>query len=660
MKRKHFIKAFLCLSIIGILAGVASSKGVSAADSKDHGLSFANENVFYRAEEKYDTDVITFEADIYFPEGFSGTGGTMMGSYGSEAGFNYEINSAGNPVLYARISPVTTYTFNNVNVYEHNGEQVHVTIVKDHANKKAHCYINGELKQTVSYTHAAHISVAETVIGTDQQFNAHRPCFKGSIRSIRLYSDVRTATEVAADYNGNTSTDNLLASYSFTSTTNAEIVKDSGSRGYDLQRIEVLVDEAPVIDDYDYSFSVVGDPQVLVEEWFGMHNLHKVYDYILDNAETKKTKFCITLGDYQTWNGTAAWKETAEQLHRLDGIIPYSIIRGNHDESALFNQYFPWSFYSKTYSGSYNGTMNNTYQELTVGDLDYLIVNLDWIPSDYVLEWASEVIAAHPYHNVIVNTHYYLNSEAQFPYNTSGGDTNYGGDIWDKLIRKHANIVMVLCGHVSTAEIEVRQDIGDHGNTVTSMLINIQDQDAYSNAGTGGVGGVATFYFSEGGSKLQVEYYSTVKDKWYMNTNQFTVNLDVVERNNADGTDDETDDGIDEGTQNSGSAVNVGEVVNSNTTGNKGNSKPTETDEGDKDINDKETQGKDDSDKKENDENESDSDEKTQNDTQTNADGMGVVGKLLLWMIPVLLSCGGVALVLAVAKKRTADSDNGK
>lgn len=528
------------------MTGLGFSKGVSTVKSEEQGMSLDG-NVFYQTKEKYDSEVITFETDIYFPEGFSGNGGVIMGNYSGDCpACNFEINASGNPIIYVDSGSgmswkKTTYEFNEVNIYEYNGEQVNLTIVKDIANKKAHCYINGVLKQTLNYTNSAMVPRMETVIGSDKLFNVGRQYFLGYIRSIRLYSDVRSATEVASDYNGKPGTDNLLASYDFTKVTNQETIKDSGSKGYDLERVVMYMDEGPVIDDYDYSFTIVGDPQVLVEEWLSQHPLHNIYDYILDNAKGRKTKFVITVGDYVTWDGDAAWKETTEQLQRLDGVLPYNIVRGNHDGNAQLNKYLPWSHYWKICGGSYNGQINNTWQELTAGNLDYLILNLDYGAADYILDWASEVIEAHPNHNVIVVTHSYLSRDNQLgdetyacPPSQSGGYNN-GVDVWQKIIKKHSNIVMVISGHDGSAEIRMRQDVGDNGNIVTQMLVNGQNVDAYT---SGGVGLVATLYFSEGGSKVQVEYYSTIKDKWYMNTNQFTMNVDVVERSS-----DTTSDG---------------------------------------------------------------------------------------------------------------------
>ena len=59
------------------------------------------------------------------------------------------------------------------------------------------------------------------------------------------------------------------------------------------------------------------------------------------------------------------------------------------------------------------------------------------------------------------------------------------------------------------------------------MLIDTQNVDK-SNKDIGGLGNVAIFHFSEDGKTVQVRYYSTIQQKYYLNTNQFTFELDVV------------------------------------------------------------------------------------------------------------------------------------
>jgi hypothetical protein len=96
--------------------------------------------------------------------------------------------------------------------------------------------------------------------------------------------------------------------------------------------------------------------------------------------------------------------------------------------------------------------------------------------------------------------------------------------MWDKLISKHENIVLVLSGHDPCDNVVMTQTEGDHGNIVTQMLIDPQGVDA----ALGVTGLVAMLYFSEDGSHVTVEYYSTVREQFFISTNQFEFDLAVV------------------------------------------------------------------------------------------------------------------------------------
>ena len=102
-------------------------------------------------------------------------------------------------------------------------------------------------------------------------------------------------------------------------------------------------------------------------------------------------------------------------------ILPYSVVRGNHDavitgaNPALFDTYFlADAFYMSQFDGVNGGLMStdsatNSWRTLTTENGDkWLIVNLDWAPNNDVVAWADQIIASHPKHKVIVNTHCYI------------------------------------------------------------------------------------------------------------------------------------------------------------------------------------------------------------------------------------------------------------
>lgn len=217
-------------------------------------------------------------------------------------------------------------------------------------------------------------------------------------------------------------------------------------------------------------------------------------------------------------------------LPTLNGKVEYSIIRGNHDSAENFKKAFPWADYKEQFLGSYDDSLLNTYRTLTVGDVKYLLIALDFGANDDLLAWAGQLCEAYPDHNVIITTHAYLNDDGTplEPTDTfaaeENADTNNGDVIWEKLVSQYANIVLVVSGHVPCEEIVVAQDKGVHGNIVTQMLINPQDADQRYK----GLGMVALLYFSEDGKNVTVEYYSTLKKHYFKCVNQFTMTLDVV------------------------------------------------------------------------------------------------------------------------------------
>jgi hypothetical protein len=174
------------------------------------------------------------------------------------------------------------------------------------------------------------------------------------------------------------------------------------------------------------------------------------------------------------------------------------------------------------------GDMRNCYHLFEVGDIKYMVLVLDCSPTDEMIAWASDAVAANPDRNVIVTTHVYLNKDGttMSPTDYAPGTPNTGDDIWEGLVRKHENIVLVLCGHDSSAQLAYSTQIGDKGNTVTQLLVDGQgvedSQDGYA-------GFVATLYFSEDGKDVTVEYYSTIRQQYFLTENQFSFSLDLID-----------------------------------------------------------------------------------------------------------------------------------
>lgn len=530
---KRLTKKIFYLFMVCMLTMNFCLSTVMAAEPEE-GWKFSSEDL-YRAAKAYEKEILTYEATVYLPKDFNGRGGVILGNFFDDRtkSFSFEINTYGRPRLYlinSNRSPIE-YVFNNVNVCT--GEWVHLTIVKNKSMNQVQCYVDGQLKQSLSIfpeDSGKNIVDVAAVAGGDMR-NKNEQYFKGRIRDIKVYADARTNTEIASDAT-KLDKDNLLAYYDFSSAeADASDVADTSGNGYDLRLRTRWVKARPTIEPYDYSFAVVGDTQYV--NHYSPENFSKIYDYICDNAEANKLKFVFSMGDITDASSVEEWERAKTQIHRLDSVVPYSILRGNHDFTENINTYFPYSDYEDQLGGSYNGGIENTWRTLTVGEIDYLIMVLDYGPSDEVLSWASDVIKDHPTHNVIITTHAYLHQDGSIldggfkdELSVAGtGGANNPNVMWENLVSKHSNIVLVMCGHVHSENVVISRKQGDKGNTVTQMLVDGQTLDKTTE---GGVGLVAMLYFSEGGSKVQVEYYSTIRGEWFLSDNQFTFDLAVV------------------------------------------------------------------------------------------------------------------------------------
>ena len=519
-----------------MLAGLCIAP-FEAFAANGEGLTFTAKDL-YRPEKTYDAAPNTFEAWIKLPKNAANSrNGVILGNYNhGYTVINFEIHSSGRPRLYwvNENGKLSDWIFTDVNVCT--SEWLHLAIVRSVSEKKVHCYVNGVLKQSLDITDdigltefipKGGLSLGGDVRGGNAQY------FKGAIKEAAVFSGVRTADEIAADMNGITDKSGLLAHYDLADQTPGTAVKDASGNGCDLKYVnnETWIDakKMPALSDYAYSFAVVGDTQKLNYNYPDKFSV--IYDYILDNIESEKIEFVLGLGDITDKSDKGEWDRAKAAFKSLDGKVRYSIVRGNHDTTSTFNAAFPWSEYENKVDGAFANNMLNTYNLLEIGEVKYLIITLDYGASDKVLNWAGELCKQYPEHNVIITTHAYLFRDGTTldqsdvcPPTISGGGFNDGDDMWDKLVSKHENIVLVISGHDPYDEVVVSQLKGDKGNTVTQMLVDPQTTDS----GNKGLGLVAMLYFSEDGRNVSIRYYSTVKKMYYQTINQFSFELDLV------------------------------------------------------------------------------------------------------------------------------------
>ena len=456
----------------------------------------------------------TFEAEVYFPSTFASDsrGGVIIGNYPGSAKscVNFELHTDGRLRYYWIDANGDDYAaYFNVDAYC--GEWVKIAVTHDFEAGVIKGYLNGELVDTVTDKNVGGGPVIfdNFVLGGDGR-SGNAQYFKGNLKSVAVYSGIRTDAEIAADA-VSYGTDDLILHYDlsdYTYTDRPDVVTDlAGNNNAVYDR--VWLDEEEIETDYAYSFAVVGDTQCLND--FYPEHFQTLYDWIIENKESKNIQFVFGLGDITNKSLIREWDEAIAGFDKLsDAGIPYSVVRGNHDSQTTtdttklqFNVAMADSKYATEITAEQRmraDELENTYRTFTVGEEKFVSITLDYGPTDEELAWASSVCEKYPDHKVIVTTHAYMFRDGTtldkgdvVPPSNSDPANNDGDEMWEEFVKQHENIILVMSGHDPCAYVVTRKENGVHGNTVTQMLVDAQTEEK----NRGALGMVTMLYFSK-------------------------------------------------------------------------------------------------------------------------------------------------------------------
>ena len=436
-----------------------------------------------------------------------------------------------------------------------NSNWYHMAMTFDYTNGDIKLYINGVWKET------------QNVPDMTGQAASHRPFFFGrsyhsgnpgnfnggaSIKNAALWSTVRNESTIASDMNNiYYLSSELISAYDFTDGNSTGFIKDCSRTQNTLLAHDTWFafddEEKADLGEYAYSMAVVGDTQSLVN--FYPDKMDDTYQWIVDKKDEFKIEYVLNMGDmtenkYSTHGSVAhEWQPNRKAIALLDGVIPYQLVRGNHDATPYYNNAFNNDTYNVNVDGTfrndmydhlnngrYKGGLENSYSFQIIGGYKYLFINLNnvgigdgWLLNQAEMNWANALVEANQDCRVIVSTHSFLDV-LDGAYNTSG-DGN-GLQMWEEFISQHKNVMMVLCGHQCWDSILMRRDNQTaNGNTVTSLLINPQ----YHDQNNGARGMVAMLYFSKDGKQIKTRYFSAVNDQLFSKTSYLTIDISEYE-----------------------------------------------------------------------------------------------------------------------------------
>ncbi|MFD5836510.1 LamG-like jellyroll fold domain-containing protein [Streptomyces collinus] len=199
--------------------------------------------------------------------------------------------------------------------------------------------------------------------------------------------------------------------------------------------------------------------------------------YLLEHGREENVVFLSHLGDL-TQNGVkeefAAIGEAFRLLDRRG--VGYSVLAGNHDvKSSTTDQrgatpyldaFGPERFAGQRTFGGASPDGYNTFHRFTAGGREWLVLALDWRLSPQGYAWAEDVLAKHPKTPVILTTHELVVADDTL--------SDYGQQLWDRLIEDHDQIFLALGGHYWPAGRATRTNAAGHD--VHLHLTNYQNR----------------------------------------------------------------------------------------------------------------------------------------------------------------------------------------
>ncbi len=169
----------------------------------------------------------------------------------------------------------------------------------------------------------------------------------------------------------------------------------------------------------------------------------------------------------------------------------------------------------------------NSVHRIEIEGRSWLIICLEWGPRDDVIAWADDVLNRFPDDYAILTTHAYLFRDSSrfdwgllgsqdredrqrgnpIGYSALNGDpegANDGQLMWNKLIRHHSNVKLVLNGHVGRSGHGKRVSINDDRHFVQQHLINFQHWSGDGNAR------MRLMEFNPAGDSVRVKSFSPI------------------------------------------------------------------------------------------------------------------------------------------------------
>ena len=226
--------------------------------------------------------------------------------------------------------------------------------------------------------------------------------------------------------------------------------------------------------------------------------------WIADNRDSANLVAVLHEGDLvDDPSSVDQWKVASDAFATLDGVIPYLVLAGNHDEDlnrqGYMDQYFPAARVNQYpwFGGTFEpNKTENSFAVVPIGGTPWLLLALEFGPRNAVVSWANEVLKNNADKPAILVTHAYLfNDGTRYDYTktppqpfdphgysfTPLAGVNDGEQLWQNLIVGNENVKLVLSGHcLGDPAVARLTSARPSGSTVHQILANYQQCGALS------------------------------------------------------------------------------------------------------------------------------------------------------------------------------------
>lgn len=237
--------------------------------------------------------------------------------------------------------------------------------------------------------------------------------------------------------------------------------------------------------------------------------------WIADHYQDEKIKFTLHLGDVvdlPRQNGEWVAAREAMQILEANAETPYSVLAGNHDvlnsgqwddqrdlASEPFLQHFPASLQAANFT-TFQGTDStgfNSYHIFEAGGREFLVLALDWLPSEQTVAWVQGVLDQHPDTPAILTTHQLLGIGSD---GETAVFTPLGEQLWEDLISSNDQIFLTVSGHNHGEATLIGKN--QYGRDVVMVVVD------YQSGFWGGNGMMQLVTFNEADQQLDFRSYS--------------------------------------------------------------------------------------------------------------------------------------------------------